>query len=195
MTRLKPLLIAAALMSAAAPAAVRAQVGPAPRPRAGEPVAQVSIRFGSELGLMADRYGRKELDELAEVLQDRIAIDAAKGGFVRADIVLEDARPNRPTLRQQSIRSELSSRSVALGGARVSGTLTRADGSTQPLTYSYFDTDLTDLVGFTTWYGAERAFSYLGSELARGRVSTRLGPGTPNPYRCQSSFDVWCTGV
>ena len=129
------------------------------------------------------------------MLQGRIAIDAAKGGFVRADLVLEDARPNRPTLQQQSIRSELSSRSRALGGAWVSGVLTRADGTTEPLTYSYFESDLLNSTGFTTWNDAERAFSWLGGELARGKVSKHLGPGTPNPYRCQSSFDVWCTGV
>lgn len=195
MRPLTPFLISAALASAAVGAAM-AQTGPLPRIPPGAPLAQTEVRIGPELQTMGDRYGERELQDLAQVLQRRVAISAGKGGFVRADVVLEDARPNRPTIAQQSRNVSLSFLSIALGGAAVTGTLTRADGSTEPLTYSYFETDLRQERGATTWFDAGRAFDFLGDELAHGKVSHRYGyGGRPNRYDCRGYLDVWCTGV
>lgn len=191
MRPLTPFLIATALLFAA-PAT--AQIGPPARIPPGAPVADVSVRIGPGLEVMADRYGRAELDDLAKTLQRRVALTAGKGGFVRADLVLEDVRPNRPTIAQQSRNVSLSSRSLSIGGARISGSVTRADGSTAPLLYSWFESDIRDERGFTTWYDVERAFDWLGGDLARGKVPDRLGPGTPTGrYVCRGYADVWCT--
>jgi hypothetical protein len=196
MTRSRSLLIALALaatpLAAALPAA--AQVGPPPRVPPGASLAQVTVTLGPQLALMRSRYGEREIGDLIEVLQRRIALAAPKAGFVRADLVLEDARPNRPTFEQQARITGLSSRSLSLGGAWVTGVLTRADGSTQPLVFSDFETSLDQDRGASTWYDAERAFDRLAGRIARGDVPQRRGPGTPGPYSCRGAFDVWCTG-
>ena len=107
---------------------------------------------------------------------------AAKGGFTRLDLVLEDARPNRPTFAMLSRNTGLSLQSVAIGGATVTGAAYGPSG-VQPLTFSWYETDLRNEVGAATWSDAGRAFQFLASQLSRGRVPTRLGPGTPGPER------------
>jgi len=192
MKRLAPHALAAALAALAAPAF--AQVGNPERIPPGAATAQVSVTYGAPLAGMLKRYGESEVADLAAILQRKVELSAARGGFTRAEIVLEDARPNRPTLEQQSRIPGLSMRSIALGGATIRGVLYRADGASQPLTFSWYESDISREFGATTWYDAERAFDILGSELSRGRVSARLGPGTPGPYSCQGAFDVWCRG-
>lgn len=199
MRRFTPLLIATALLGAAPaalPAAVWAQTGAPARIPPGARLAEVKVTLGPELQRMADRYGERELRDLADVLQRRIAIDAGRSGFVRADLILEDARPNRPTLQQQSRNVGLSFQSISLGGAAITGQITRADGSTQPLTFSYFETDLSQDRGATTWYDANRAFDYLGGQLRRGDVPHRYGAGgAPRRYDCRSFNDAFCSGA
>ena len=191
---LAALVAAAAFAGAAVP--VVAQVASPPRIPAGAPVAQVTVRYGDALASMLDRYGRREVGELAEELQGKVALAAGKGGFTRADLVLEDARPSRPTFEQQNRLIGLSMSSRALGGAVITGVLYRADGSSAPLTFSWFEQDLQLQLAPTTFSDAERAFDFLSHDLARGRVSTRLGPGgAPSRYNCRGSFDVWCTGI
>ena len=186
------LALAAALTAATT---ASAQVGDPRRIPSGAPTAEVTLRYGAPLSGMLDRYGAREVADLAAVLKRDIELNAGKGGFVRADIVFEDARPNRPTFEQQSRITGLSSRSLALGGATITGTLYRADGSSRPLTFSWYETDLTNEFGPSTWTDAERAFDFLARDLARGQVSARLGPGTPGPYSCRGAFDVWCRGL
>lgn len=185
------LALAAALMGGSATAAL-AQVGNPQRIPPGAAVAQVSLRYGEQLQKMVDRYGAREVSELAEVLQREVELAAPKGGFTRADIVLEDARPNRPTFEQLGRVSGLSPQSIAVGGATITGTLYRADGSSRPLTFSWYETDISQEFGPATWSDAERAFDFLARDLSRGQVSARLGPGTPGPYSCKGGFDVFC---
>ena len=186
-------LAAALMVGSAAPAL--AQVGYPERIPPGAATAQVSLRYGEQLQRMVDRYGAREVSELAQVLQRKIELAAPRGGFTRADIVFEDARPNRPTFEQLARVNGLSQSSIAVGGATITGTLYRADGSSQPLTFSWYETNLSLEFGPATWSDAERAFDFLARDLSRGRVSARLGPGTPSDYSCRGAFDVWCRGL
>ena len=187
-----PLALAAALMAGAAPVVAYAQVGSPQRIPPGAALAQVSVRYGAQLQGMVDRYGAREVSELLQVLQRQVELAAPKGGFTRADIVLEDARPNRPTFEQLGRVNGLSPQSLAVGGATITGTLYRADGSSRPLTFSWYETDIRQEFGPSTWTDAERAFDFLAHDLARGQVSARLGPGTPGPYYCKGGYDVFC---
>ncbi len=97
---------------------------------------------------------------------------------VHADLVIEDAVPNRPTTEQLGRTPGLSIRSVGLGGARVSGTVVYADGSQRPLKEQFYETDLQDVHGFGAWYDADRAFEQVAYDIAHNRLrDAYLGPG------------------
>ena len=164
--------LALAALLALAPAAVHAQAAP---PAAGP---QVEVRTGPALAAKTEDYGARELAFLNTALARTLRGSAAKGGWTRLDLVLEDAVPNRPTYVMLGRSSNLSLDTVALGGAQVTGTAYGPAGA-QPLRFGWWDIDLRDVRGFGTWTGAERAFQALGGELARGRVPDRLQPAPP----------------
>jgi hypothetical protein len=142
--------------------------------------ADVSVTIGPELQKNATSYGEREVQQLASDLQETVTKALAKPGAAplqRVDLVLEAATPNRPTFKQLGQPTGMSLRSVGLGGAVVTGKVTRADGSTQPISYSWYETNLHNVIGYTTWTDADRTFSRLASQLASGK--------TPNqgPYR------------
>ena len=143
--------------------------------------ALVNVTIGAGLEQEAARYGRTEYPELTQDLVSATASAAARGGFTRLDLVIEYARPNHPTINQLGLDASLSFRSVAIGGATITGEAFRADGSSAPLKFSWYETDLRQEYGATTWTDAERAFQFLGGELARGHTPDHLGPGTLSP--------------
>lgn len=188
---MRPLLASALLAGAllalpAAPAAAR------PLADAGDPVsAQVHVTIGPELAAKSRRYGERELADLNTELARTVARSAAKGGFTRLELVLEDARPNRPTFAMLSRNTSLSLQSVAVGGAKITGTAYGPNGP-QPLKTSWYETDLRQEIGAATWSDAYRAFQFLASSLSRGKVPTAFGPGTPGPERGpQDPRDPW----
>jgi hypothetical protein len=142
--------------------------------------AEINVAIGPELQQNSKSYGAREVQDLADDLRDAVGRALAKPGAAqpqRIDLVLEAATPNRPTFQQMSALTGLSLRSVGLGGAAVTGTVTQADGSTQPLSYRWYETDLRNVIGYTTWTDAGRTFSRLATQIAAGK--------TPNqgPYR------------
>lgn len=144
----------------------------------GGPRVQVSI--GPVLEQRANDYGPEELQILREDLRREVERTLARSGspIIGADLVIEDAQPNRPTLNELSRTPGLSLRSVGVGGARVSGVVTFADGRTRPLRYQWFETDIRNEVAANTWSDAERSFMYLANDLADGRIPERYqGPG------------------
>lgn len=176
----RPALLIAAALALAAPAAAHARP-PADAPAAG---AAVSVSFGADLRSEEARYGAQENKVLRDLLVRAVARRAAKGGFSRLDLVIEYARPNRPTFNQLSLEPSLSVNSLAIGGATVTGTAYTADGASRPLRFSWYESDLSQEYGVTTWSDADRAFQLLGEELAHGRTPDRFGPGRlqPRPY-------------
>jgi hypothetical protein len=52
--------------------------------------------------------------------------------------------------------------------------VTYPDGRVQPVQYSYYDHDIREAVGSTTWSAAQRAFDMAARKVARdGAVLTR----------------------
>jgi hypothetical protein len=132
--------------------------------------ANVTVAIGPELAGKADRIGMREIDLLREDLARNVGRALERGGGQRADLVLEMATPNRPTFEQLGRRPGLSMWSIGVGGASVTGTVTRADGTVEPVSYRWYEQDIRNARGSTTWSDANRAFNMLSHRIARGTI-------------------------
>ena len=176
---MREILLAAALLAAAPAAALAAP-----------PPAEVVVTVGAPLEAKAGAYGEREPPELARDLQRAVAARAARGGFTRVELVLEDAVPNRPTPAMLSRTVRFDPTSLSRGGAKVSGTAYGPGGAT-PIRFSWWSRDLQDSRGAAIWTDAERAFQLLSSELGHGRAPDRFQDGNA-PYdwaRSASAID------
>ncbi len=163
-TILSAFIVAAAL---AVPLALRAQ----PMPAAGP---QVTVSIAPAFAERARRIliGERDLDQLRrELTADVVRTSAKHPGQVpvRLDLMLDNAVPNRPTFDQLGRIVSLSYLgSIGLGGAGIGGTATLADGSTQPIRFSWYETELRNEFGPATWTDAERAFDIFARRVAHG---------------------------
>ncbi|MFC7378957.1 hypothetical protein [Brevundimonas sp. GCM10030266] len=142
---------------------------------AGAAAAQPSVHvtLGDKLQEKTEELGVREVqeqaDRLAELVSRALADDASLSG-ARIDLVLTELKPNRPTFQQAVDQPGLDTiRSISIGGAAIEGQITLADGTVQPVRYSWFSNTLSDVRGFSTWQDADRAYRRLGSNLAAGR--------------------------
>jgi hypothetical protein len=136
--------------------------------------AAVDVTVGPELMAKAEKtYGVRDVKELAAELRkdvsDRLARTNVYDG-AHIELVIADAKPNRPTFKQLGDVPGLSMQSVSIGGATIDGRLVAADGRVVPVHYSYFSPTLRDAVGTTTWGDANWTFSRFAHELGRGQV-------------------------
>ena len=155
--------------------------------RAAPPPAEVTVTLGAALDAKASVYGPRELPELERDLQHAVAARAARGGFTRLELVLEDAIPNRPTAAMLGRAVRFDPTSLSRGGARVSGTA-YGPGGPRPIRFSWWSRDLRDSAGAAIWTDAERAFQALGSELGRGRAPGRFEDrDTPRDWAASAS--------
>ena len=143
------------------------------------PVVNVSI--GPALQQRANDYGARELTDISRDLQHSVqnAISHARTASpVRVDLVIEDAVPNRPTFDQLGRTIGLSMRSRGLGGARISGVVTYADGVQRPVREQYYETDLREERDVGTWSDADRAFDQVAYDVGHGKFpAAYAGPG------------------
>ena len=141
------------------------------------PVASINISIGANLQDKADDYGARELDFLAAELRtsveralNRDGALAASGGTL--DLVIEDAVPNRPTMRQMVMKAGLSYESYGIGGATVEGVLTTADGRQIPVSYRWYETDIRWSQSASTWMDAENTFDRFARKLVTGEAAS-----------------------
>ncbi|MDO8295963.1 MAG: hypothetical protein Q7T19_05940 [Caulobacter sp.] len=139
------------------------------------PVAEIHVTIGPQLQDKADDYGQRELDYLAGDLRKSVeqALDrsgglAAAGGTL--DLVIEDAIPNRPTLRQMAVKPSLSYESYGIGGARIGGVLTTADGQRIPVGFRWYETDIRWSQTANTWTDAQNTFDRFARRLVTGEA-------------------------
>jgi hypothetical protein len=137
--------------------------------------ANVTVTMGPELQSKAARIGPREITYLQEELAKDVSRALRKTGAQRADLVLEMATPNRPTFEQLGRRPGLSFLSFGNGGASVTGTVTLADGSVQPVSYRWYENDIRQAHYASTWTDAHRAFDMLAYNIGRGRLPNQ-GP-------------------
>lgn len=159
--------LAAALVFSAAPAFAQSGRGP---------VADVTVTVGPELREKADEYGVKEVERLAADLEADVEqalarqgrLTGAQAGGARLELVLVDAQPNRPTMEQMQDTPGLSMESLSIGGAEIEGRFVHADGTVTPVAYRWYDKDLTEALGASTWWTAQRAFDRFAEKVAKG---------------------------
>lgn len=135
----------------------------------------VNVEIGGELRREAldlgERDVRRQADRLAEVVHAALV---REGGFEGATInlVLLDVRPNRPTFQQLADSPGLDgNRSVSTGGAEITGEVVLADGTVKPLPrWDWYSHSISEVMGFSTWQDAERAYSRYATALSSGRL-------------------------
>lgn len=132
----------------------------------------VSVTIGPELQAKAVKtYGVREIDRLAGELQATVERSLARAGALddaRVELVLVDARPNRPTFKELGDKPGLSMQSLGIGGASIEGRIVAADGSVRPVAYRWYESDIREAVGSTTWSDANWTFNRFARRLAKG---------------------------
>ena len=135
--------------------------------------AEVSVAIAPELQIKAERdYGVRDVQRLADELRRDVTRALAQTGVhdgARVELVLVDAKPNRPTFKQLGDTPGLSMESFGIGGARIEGQVVSADGQTTPLSYRWYENDIRDAWGASTWHDAEWAFQRFAKRLSRGQ--------------------------
>jgi hypothetical protein len=124
-------------------------------------------------------YGLKDLQDLADVLKNSVeARLSAKGrlitgapGAATVNLVLVDAKPNRPTFKQLADRPGLSMQSFGIGGAEIKSEQVMPGGGKIMLGYSWYESDIRWSQAQATWADAERAIDGFARRLAEGDAS------------------------
>lgn len=129
--------------------------------------AKVSEKFQEKL---VDDIGVREANVLTGALTRKIETIFANKG-VNADrvvVTIEDAKPNRPTMEQVSNKPGLDSmRSISVGGAHIVGIAYDASGKELArLDYDWYERDIGNTIGSTTWTDARTAFDRFSRRLA-----------------------------
>jgi hypothetical protein len=137
-------------------------------------VAEVKVSIGPELAKKTDTIGTREFDLLKTDLRRSVErrLPPRAGGGTLA-LVIEDARPNRPTMQQLSKKPGLSLDSFGVGGARITGVYVGPTGARTPIDYSWYETDIRQARHSTTWTDAETAFDRLAARLAKDQYGPK----------------------
>ncbi|KQY26103.1 hypothetical protein ASD38_20365 [Caulobacter sp. Root487D2Y] len=137
-------------------------------------VSTVKVSIGPALADQVDEIGQRDLDiltaELRRTVEKRIS-PSPDGGVLT--LVIDDARPNRPTPRQLMTTQGLSMSSFGIGGARISGDYLDPAGNRTPIAYSWYETDIRWAPYSSTWHDAEAAFDRLAVRLARDQFDEK----------------------
>lgn len=149
------------------------------------------IGIGAALAAKSAEYGEREVLQLQEMLRGDLERELGRIGRLAdldtagavLNVVIEDAMPNRPTPQQQSVGSRprdprsgtgpLDPRSMFIGGARVSATLTDPQGGTLGrFAYAWQTSpDITRSEYAVTWTDARRTFDRFATRLADAIVA------------------------
>jgi hypothetical protein len=136
----------------------------------------VNVTVSKALASRTEEVGTRDLENLKKDLKDEVvqALARAKGGPLRPrliELVLEDARPNRPTFAQLGANPGLSMRSISIGGARIGGRLVDGEGREHVFHMGFFETDIRNERAASVWSDAYLAFDMVAHRIASGRLS------------------------
>jgi len=136
-------------------------------------VATINITIGSDLASKSKVLDQREFDYLQRDLRHSVESRLARSGALgpqggTLDLVIEDAVPNKPTMKQLSRNVGLSySHSFGIGGAKVSGVYTAPDGTRTPVNYSWYEHDIRQAKYASQWQDAGRTFDLFAHSLTR----------------------------
>lgn len=141
-------------------------------------VSSVRVSIGPDLAKQTQTLDAREFDYLTRELKRSVekrlnrsgALDPAGGEL---DLIIEDARPNRPTLREMAAKPGLSYQSFGVGGARISGEYRAPTGARTPVNYSWYETDIRWAQYGSTWSDADEAFDRLAESLAKDGLKAK----------------------
>ncbi len=141
-------------------------------------VATVDVSIGAELAKKTEILDAREFDYLVKALKQSVESQLKRAGAMNPDggelkLVIEDAKPNRPTFLQLGKQPGLSFSSFGVGGAQVSGEYRSKSGVSTPVDYSWYETDITRAPYNSTWSDAEAAFDRLAAKLVKDEFSGR----------------------
>lgn len=137
------------------------------------PVAQandISIEYSEDLSeKISEEYGDRERKffetRITKALTDDLGDDLSK--FSAINVIVNDAKPNRPTFKQLGDTPGLSFQSVSLGGADLSADLIDKSGNViETIEYDFYTQSIRDSVGRTTWADARRAIRRFSDRVA-----------------------------
>lgn len=137
----------------------------------------VSVAIGPKLQEKAEKeYGVRDVQRLAEELRLDVEKALARTGAyqdARVELVLTDAKPNRPTFQQMGNTPGLSMESFGIGGAAIEGRIVAADGAVTPIDYRWYETDIRQAWGNWVWTDAHWTFDRFARRLSRGEQLAR----------------------
>jgi hypothetical protein len=136
--------------------------------------ASVSVTISPQLQAKANKtLGARDVNDLAAQLQATVEKRLAKTGAydgARIELVLADAKPNRPTFKQMGDTPGLSYDSFGVGGASIEGRAVAPNGAVTPIAYKYYETDIRLSRFGGTWSDAEGTFQRFAHDLGRGQA-------------------------
>lgn len=140
-------------------------------------VSEVKVSIGPKLAEKVDDLGQREFDILSSQLQRSVErrLPPRPGGGT-LELVIEDAKPNRPTPQQMGKTPGLSYQSFGVGGAQISGRYLDAAGQSTPIAYAWWESDIRWARYGSTWHDAEDAFDRLADRLAKDQFSDGSKP-------------------
>jgi hypothetical protein len=137
-------------------------------------VSRVQVSIGPELAKKVDDIGTRDFDILTAELRRAVERKTPPGpGGGTLNLVIEDAKPNRPTPQQMSATPGLSLDSFGVGGARISGEYVDPTGQRTPIAYAWYENDIRWARYSSTWHDAENAFDRLADRLAKDQFSDK----------------------
>jgi hypothetical protein len=127
---------------------------------------QVNISYGEKAEkAFTKTYGERERQTIQELITTNLQRELGTQA-TRVDLVINDAKPNRPTFKQLGDNPALSFQSFGIGGADVSGRAFDAQGNLLgEVQYDWYG-DIFWADTSWTWTDAERAFSRFSRLLA-----------------------------
>ena len=117
---------------------------------------------------LTEEYGEREGEYLIKALKSDLEYAFGEDLAVIGDVnvVIEDARPNRPTFKEMGDTPGLSMQSFGVGGARVSAVVMDANGEPlSDMSYEWYESDIKWAKGSNTWSDAKRAFDRFSRKL------------------------------
>lgn len=142
-------------------------------------VATVRVTIGADLASKTQLMDAREFEYLTRELKRSVEKRLDRSGALNPNggeltLVIEDARPNRPTMREMVARPGLSFNSFGVGGARITGEYKAPSGIATPVDYSWYETDIRWAQYRSTWSDADEAFERLADRFASGKLKDQL---------------------
>lgn len=133
---------------------------------------QIEVSFSEAFQeKLEEDYGTREGDYLRDdVIADlERALEKQGADAARITVVIEDAKPNRPTFKQLGDQPGLDAiRSISIGGASFTGTaFDEAGEAVADVSYDWYETDIRQVRGSSTWQDARRASRRFASKMAK----------------------------